>query len=265
MKFHLLCAAAAPLVANADALELNNGTILQGTFMGGTAGTVRFETADGLQVIPRTEALALTFTPPPQPAAGVAAAAPAIPAAPAATPATPAAAPAAPAAPVSANAPVTLPAGTLLTVKLDDAVDSRTVAGRKFGAKLVADLTVNGMVAARAGTGVIGEAAQARQGGRLAGKSALVITLTGMNVGGRLVPIQTSTYGEEGPGALKKTARNAALGAIIGEATRNDAGGGAAIGLGTAALGRGGSINFPAGTLLEFELTAPLDVPAGKS
>ena len=258
MKFHLLCAAAAPLVANADALELNNGTILQGTFMGGTAGSVRFETVDGLQVIPRTEALALTFTPPAQPAAGVAAAAPAIPAA----PATPAAAPAAP---VSANAPVTLPAGTLLTVKLDDAVDSRTVAGRKFGATLVADLTVNGVVAAKAGTGVIGEAAQARQGGRLAGKSTLVITLTGMNVGGRLVPIQTSTYGEEGPGALKKTARNAALGAIIGEATRNDAGGGAAIGLGTAALGRGGSINLPAGTLLEFELAAPLDVPAGKS
>ena len=92
-----------------------------------------------------------------------------------------------------------------------------------------------------------------------------MITLTGMKFGGRLVPIQTTNYGEEGPGALKKTARNAALGAIIGEATNNDAGGGAAIGLGTAALGRGGSVNFPAGTLLEFELVAPLDVPAGKS
>ena len=249
MKHHLLLiAVASSLFASADVLELKNGSILRGTFMGGTAGALRFEATDGLQVIPRSEALALTFTQdaPTKKAETIAPVAPAIP----------------PTAQRSATDPITLPIGTLLTVRLDDAVDSRTAAGRKFGAKLVADLVVEGAGVVNAGTVVIGEARQARQCGRLAGRSSLVLTLTGIEIGGRLLPISTSEHAEQGANALRKTARNAALGAIIGEATNNDAGGGAAIGLGTAALGRGGSIAFPAGTMLEFELSQPLNLSA---
>lgn len=252
---------ALPLAALADTLELKDGTLLDGTFLGGTAGAVRFETSKGLQVIPRGEILALTFVPSERKtpeAEPVPAPAPVTAANPPPPPAIP------PSPPASPDGRFTLPVGTLLTVRLDDAVDSRTAAGRKFGAKLVADLVVEGAGVVKAGTVVIGEASQARQGGRLAGRSALVLTLTGMEIGGRLLPITTSDHAEQGSNALRKTARNAALGAIIGEATNNDAGGGAAIGLGTAALGRGGSVTFPAGTMLEFELSKPLDISAGE-
>ncbi len=39
------------LSAHPDVLELKNGTILNGKYVGGTAGTVRFETSAGTQVI----------------------------------------------------------------------------------------------------------------------------------------------------------------------------------------------------------------------
>ena len=59
-------------VAQADILELKNGNVLNGKYAGGTAGTVRFETSAGLQVIETSQVIALTFTTPPAaPAPGV--------------------------------------------------------------------------------------------------------------------------------------------------------------------------------------------------
>lgn len=48
--------------ASADVLELKNGKVLTGKYVGGTAGTIRFETASGAQVIETAQATALTFT-----------------------------------------------------------------------------------------------------------------------------------------------------------------------------------------------------------
>ncbi len=258
MKTQLSLLALLPVAALADTLELKNGTLLNGTFMGGTASALRFETAEGLQVIPKSDALALTFTTAANPQAVAPAAAPAA-AGETVAPPIPADTPA-PAA--TAGTQVTVPAGTLLTVKLDDTLDASTAAGRKFGGRLVGDLVVKGVVAVRAGTAVIGETSEAKKGGKLIGKSSIVVTLTGLQIDGAIVPIMTTDHAEEGTNALKKTGRNAAMGALIGEATKNDAGGGAAIGAGTALLGRESSLSIPAGTTLEFELNAPVTVSA---
>jgi hypothetical protein len=40
-----------------DILELKNGTVLNGKYAGGTAGTVRFETGAGQQVIETSQAI----------------------------------------------------------------------------------------------------------------------------------------------------------------------------------------------------------------
>src|SRR5438552_3468903 len=95
-----------PARAVADTLELKNGTIASGSYAGGTATTLRFETAQGVQVIPTGDILAITFSG----GAGAASAA----AAPAAATATPGAAPDA------APASVTIPAGTPLVVRMMD-------------------------------------------------------------------------------------------------------------------------------------------------
>ena len=97
-------------MANADVLELKNGQVLTGKYVGGTAGTIRFETGAGVQVIEASQALALTFT-----ESGAAS--------------TPASAPVAPAVavPTPATAPgsVTIPSGTMLLVRMADGASSR--------------------------------------------------------------------------------------------------------------------------------------------
>lgn len=50
--FCFLLFVAVPGMARADVLELKDGTVLNGRYSGGTAGTVRFETSAGLEPIP---------------------------------------------------------------------------------------------------------------------------------------------------------------------------------------------------------------------
>jgi hypothetical protein len=126
-----------------DILELKNGSLLKGTYAGGTAGTIRFETTAGLQVISRSEALALTFTSTPLTVTTGQA-----PARPAPAAATQSAAPAA--------TTMTMPSGTLLLVRMETKVSSRDKPGRKFAAKLEANLVAAGSVVAKAGTKVYG-------------------------------------------------------------------------------------------------------------
>ena len=54
--------AAMVCAARADVLELKNGKVLTGSYVGGTAATIRFQTSEGVQVVETSQALALTFT-----------------------------------------------------------------------------------------------------------------------------------------------------------------------------------------------------------
>ena len=66
-------------------------------------------------------------------------------------------------------------------------------------------------------------------------------------------------YVEAGDASIKKVAKSAAAGAIIG-GIAGDAGDGAAIGAGVAVLRKGQSITIPPGTMLEFKLAQPFTV-----
>ena len=46
----------------ADVLELKNGQVHNGRYIGGTASTLRFDTGGGTQVIETSQIIALTFT-----------------------------------------------------------------------------------------------------------------------------------------------------------------------------------------------------------
>ena len=219
--------------APADILELKNGSVLDGKYAGGTAGTLRFETSAGLQVIETSQIIALTFT-------------------------TPAAAAPAPApAPVAAPSSVTLPAGTMLLVRMMDSVSSRNQAGTPFTTKLEYDLGVGGLVAVKGGAVIYGRVASSSQAGRALGRSTLDLRLTQITIGGQPVPILTSGYKAAGQSSIAKAAKGAAAGAAIG-AIAGDAGKGAAIGATAGALTKGQTITIPPGVLLEFTLTQPV-------
>jgi hypothetical protein len=165
---------------------------------------------------------------------------------------------------------VTVPAGTQLLVRMIDTVDSsKNSAGSRFTSSLETNLQVNGVVVAPAGGKVFGRLAQAKEAGRMAGKSELQLELTEIVIGGTAYPIFSSDYQVSGKGSGGRSAKRvlggAGLGAIIGGIAGN-AGMGAAIGAaaGTTAavVQKGQKVSVPSETLLEFRLQQPASLPA---
>jgi hypothetical protein len=241
--------------AAADTLELKDGRVLQGRYLGGTQAVMRFEVDGNIQTFGVNDIVALTFTH----GGGSAAAAPA-----------PALAPS-PAPVAQAGGSVTIPAGQSILVRMIDSVDSsKNHVGDIFHASLETDLTVNGAVVARKGTDVYGRLAEAKEAGHIAGSSELQLELTRMVIDGRDYPVVSSDYTLKGKGRGKNTAEKvgggAALGAIIGAVAGG--GKGAAIGAGVGAgaggavqvLTRGQQVKVPSETLLEFRLQQPATV-----
>jgi hypothetical protein len=254
-RLPLLCAiasAALAPIAQADVLELKDGKVLNGNFVGGTAGTIRFETSQGVQVIETSKALALTFT-----AGGASAAAPA------SATAAAAAAPAAPA-PAPASASVSVPAGTVLVVRMVDGASSNDSKGKRFTTSLETDLVIGGRMVVKAGTRIYGKVADAKKAGRFAGQSTLDLRLTELNMGGAFVQLTTGPYAKAGARSIGKAARGAAAGAAIGAIANDDSGEGAAKGaaIGAVASGvkKGEAVVVPAGTLMEFQLQQPFTI-----
>lgn len=239
------CVLAMPLHAGADVLELKNGQVLAGKYAGGTAGTIRFETSGGVRVVETSQALAVTFTTEPTAPAVTTLPASLVPAAPAA---------AAPA-PAASSASVSVPAGTLLLVRMVDGASSRDPQGRRFTTVLETDLVVDGVMVAKAGTKLYGRVEKAVQAGRLAGKSVLDLRLCELTIGGSLVAIVTGPYAQAGARSIGKTAKGALAGAAVGALASgsDDVAKGAAVGALVSGLKPGQPIVVRPGTLLEFE------------
>jgi hypothetical protein len=246
--------------AAADTLELKDGRVLQGRFVGGTQAILRFEVNGDIQTFNVTQIVALTFTG----TTGASAPAPA-PDAPAAP------APQYAAAPVSAGGSVLIPAGQSLLVRMIDGVDSsKNQVGDIFHASLETDLNVNNVLVARKGTDVYGRLANSKEAGHISGSSELMLELTRMVIDGKDYPVVSSDYTLKGKGRGTNTAEKvgggAALGAIIGAIAGG--GKGAAIGAGVGAgaggavqvLTRGQQVKVPSETLLEFRLQQPVTV-----
>jgi len=230
----------------ADILELKNGTILSGKYTGGTAGTLRFQTNAGLQVIQTGQIIALTFTNSGGPVAPPTQAAPA---------------PTAPVPPPpSAPRIITLPTGTMLLVRMMDSISSRNMAGSTFTTKLEYDLVVGTSVALKGGTKIYGKIKSSTQARRAFGRSTLDIRLTQLIINGKPVPFATSGFKAAGEASIKKAARGALAGAAIGAIADGSDGArtGAAIGGTLGALRKGQTITIPPGALLEFNLAQPL-------
>jgi hypothetical protein len=248
MKHHTIqitvLALLAALSSQADVLELKNGKVLNGKYVGGTAGTIRFETGNATQVFETAQVTALTFT-----GGGTTAAAPAT-----ATASAPAAA---------SPSAVSVPTGTTLLVRMVDPVSSSDPQGKRFTTTLETDLAVNGVVVAKAGTKVYGRVQSAQKARRYAGQSNLDLRLTEIAIGPNLVPIVTSGYTDAGAKSIGKTAKGAAAGAAIG-AIAGDAGKGAAIGAVASGLKKGESVSVGSGTLLEFQLQQSVNISVAR-
>src|SRR6266853_5962752 len=242
----------------ADTLELKDGRVLKGKYLGGTQAVLRFEINGEVQTFNTTDAVALTFT------GNAGRSAPAAALAPAAVPANSLAGSA-------SGGDVTIPAGQSLLVRMIDGVDSaKNHVGDVFHASLETDLTVGDTIVARKGTDVYGRLANAEKSGTFSGKSELQLELTRIVIDGKDYPLVSSDYTLQGKGQGSSTAKKVGIGAIAGTIIGAAAGDGKGAAIGAAAGGvtgagvqvltKGAQVKVPSETLLEFRLQQPATV-----
>lgn len=261
--------------ARADQIVLKNGTVYSGKFIRGDAKTVEFRILGRVESFSVAEIARIEFKEPEleKPAAAPAVVAPVAPvaAAPAATePYAQQAKPDAPS-PARSASTVTLPAGTLITVRTTTPIDTESSkVGDEFEAILDESLVSEGRTVIPEGADVTGMITYAKGSGKLTGQAELILELTEVVVNGRSYMLRTSDYTEVGSSRGKRTAATvggtAAVGAIIGAIAGGGTGAaigaasGAAVGTGVQVLTKGQVLKIPAETVLEFKLESPLTV-----
>ena len=263
------------VTASADTLQMKDGRVIQGKFLGGTQASVQFETNGKIELYGVDDIISVTFTsaPPastPPPAAAAAPSAPPVPDIPSPAPIAPQAPP--PTAAARTNG-ITVPAGTDLLVRMIDSVDSdKNHVGDRFRASLEQDFVVDGAVIAPKGTDVYGRLSEAKEAGHIQGKAQLKLELTEILIRNRLQPIMTGDYEVSGSSRGSDTAKKVGIGAVAGTVIGAIAGGGkgAAIGAGVGAgagaavqvITKGEQVHVPSETLLDFRIEQPFSVPS---
>jgi len=251
--------------ASADTLQLKDGRVVQGRFLGGTQASVQFESNGKIDLYDVDQVISITFTgapsaetrmaPPPRERSRER--------------------------DRDAEAPVadtqrnsselTVPAGTSILVRMIDSVDSdKNHVGDRFRASLEQDLTVDGVVVARRGADIYGRLAEAKEAGHFEGKSQLKLELTDILINSRPQPIMSGDYQVSGSSRGADTAKKVGVGAVAGTLIGALAGGGkgAAIGAGVGAgagaavqvMTKGEQVHVPSETLLDFRVAQPFTV-----
>ena len=168
--------------------------------------------------------------------------------------------------------PVVVPAGTVLTIRLGQALGSKTSpVGTAFTGSISTPITIDGKMVIPAGSDISGIVKDAKKAGRFKGAAVLSLHLDSMTVKGHQYNIETESVDQTSTGKGKRTAGLIGGGAGVGAAIGGLAGGGkgAAIGaLAGAAAGTAGAasgnrdIQLPAESALSFRLLQPLTLKA---
>jgi hypothetical protein len=271
---------------NADTLELKNGSVIKGSYVGGSDTTISFRVGSSVQQYALADITSLKFddreSAAPVRSPGFAERSPAnAPAAYAPSQAPGSNATTSSSAPADSIARATLqsvvvPSGTRVTIRTIDGVDSdKNHPGDKFLASLEQPLIVNDITLAPKGASVYGRLQQVQAAGQLTGKSQLRLALTGIVINGQTYPISSGDYEvsgkSRGANTATKVGGGAALGAVIGALAGG--GKGAAIGAGVGAgagtavqvVTKGDQVHVPSETLLEFTIDQPVSLPVSQS
>lgn len=187
----------------------------------------------------------------------------------------PAAAPQAPPPPPPPPPPLVVPAGTVLTVRINEALSSKTVqTGAAFTGVVMTPITLGGKMAIPQGSDVTGIVSDAKKAGKFKGGASLTLALDSVTVNGHKYNIVTEYFAQESKGKGKRTAGMIGGGAGVGAAIGGLAGGGkgAAIGAltgaaagtaGAAFTGNNRDIELPAESALSFKLDQSLTINQG--
>jgi len=236
----------ATVTLSADRVKLRSGQAVNGSFMSADAKRVRMLLPNGqIAEFPVEEISSLEFTPRKAPAAP----------------------------PPDLSKPpaaVMLPAGTMLTVRLTQAIDvDATKTGAIFKSLLDDPVMINGKIVIPRGAAVELQAAKVEQAGKMKGADKIVLKANSIAFAGRKYDIVTAQVETKGSGEGKKTTRKVAGGAGLGAAIGGIAGGGTGAAIGALAGAGAGAVMASQGTehlkleaesLVQFNLTAAVSV-----
>ena len=166
---------------------------------------------------------------------------------------------------------VTLPAGTIIPIRITENLDSKTAQSNDvFHGSLAGDLGTQGVIALPRGSAVMGRIVDVREAAHFKGSALLSIELTEISARGKKVPVVTDPFNKEGAARGKNTAVKAGGGAALGTIIGALAGGGkgavigglagGAAGTGVNAATRGEQAVIPTETLINFRLQSPVTV-----
>lgn len=237
-----------------DKLTLRNGKVVEGTYLGGDARSIRMAVGDKIESFAVSEVWSLQFggaEPAAQPTAGTTARS------------------AEPARTTGTAAANEIPAGTEIVVRMIDDVDSEVHrVGQTFRASVDEPVIVGGRTLIPRGADVVAKLVESKESGKLAGRAELTMDLVSITVNGKTFDLVTSEATTASEARGRQTAKvaggAAALGAIIGGIAGG--GKGAAIGAVTGAgagtavqvLTKGQRVRIPSETRLSFTLQQPL-------
>ncbi len=167
--------------------------------------------------------------------------------------------------------PLIVPAETIISVVLDQAVGSKiSTPGQAFSATVQTPIEVDGRIAIPKGARASGIVKDAKPAGRFKGGAVLALTLTSVTVKNDDYNIQTTAPSESSTGKGKRTAGmvggGAGGGALIGGLAGGGKGAliggliGAAAGTGGAGLTGNRDITLAAETPLTFQLVEALEI-----
>jgi len=179
--------------------------------------------------------------------------------------------------PVSAPAPppepkkVTVPSGTVIPVRLVDAIDSSIAqVGDTFHATLDSAIAVDGDVVVPAHYDVEGHVVNAQASGKFAGRALLELQLDRIKVGDKYYNIETDHFKQETGSRGKNTATKVGVGAVGGAILGGILGGGKGAAIGSVAgAGAGGGvqaaskkpdIKLSSEKVLTFNLQGPVTI-----
>ncbi len=260
-------------LASADTLTLRDGQVIHGSYLGGSSRQIKLVVDDAIRTFDVDDVVSLTFD------RGTAAAATAQQpvAVPAPVPAATVAPaprilkvdrPEAPPVPAPAETGIELSAGTPVTIRMIDGVDSKQArVGQTFRASVDEPIMAGGVEAVPKGADVVTKLVEMKEAGKIVGGGQLTLELVSITVSGRTVAVNTQSVtqaGQSGKGdSAKVIGGTAALGAIIGAI----AGGGKGAAIGTIAGAGAGTavrvatsgahVEIPSETRLTFTLQQP--------
>ena len=171
----------------------------------------------------------------------------------------------------NASGPVSLPAGTLLSVRTTEPLSTGGLhGGEVFQATAASDVFVNGVIAIPRGAVFSGQVVEAKNAGALGGSPKLDLKLTSLQLGATSYPVDSEVWSSQGPSKTGYTAANTAGGAVVGALIGAVAGGGVGAGIGAVAGGASGALvsgathgprlDLPPEALLQFHLAEPVTV-----